>query len=147
MTVTALDRQTTAPPGPVRARHAVSIKRDPASTPGRLTDRDAAWPDLARRIVRRALADWGQPDLSDNAQLLASELLTNALSHGAGPRISFTVYLTEHRVGIEVRDGSPARPVLCHAAPEDESGRGLILVDALADAWGVSPDGMTTWCA
>ncbi|MFF0698551.1 ATP-binding protein [Streptomyces tendae] len=55
-------------------------------------------------------------------------------------------YLTDVHVVIEVDDGSPCTPVLRCPGPDDESGRGLLLVQALAEAWGVSPDGTTTWC-
>ncbi|MER5756906.1 ATP-binding protein [Streptomyces sp. NPDC002088] len=48
---------------------------------------------------------------------------------------------------IKVRDGCPDLPVLRHAGPDDEGGRGLLLVESLAETWGVSPDGTTTWCS
>jgi len=57
------------------------------------------------------------------------------------------VYLTDMHLLIEVRDGSHELPVPGDAALDDEEGRGLFLVEAIADGWGVSPDGTTTWCS
>ncbi|MEV6056925.1 ATP-binding protein [Streptomyces sp. NPDC052107] len=107
---------------------------------------DAAWPQRLRRIVRAGLIHWGCPDLVDTAELLLTELATNALRHGRGPEIDVHVYLKDDRCVMEVDDGSPHRPRLRQAGPEDEGGRGLFLVQALAEEWGVSPDGTTTWC-
>ncbi|MGP4089637.1 ATP-binding protein [Streptomyces sp. KR55] len=147
MTSTAVDTRTSASPQCVRTGHEVSIARDPASTAQRLTEREAAWPGRIRRIVRAGLKHWGRPDLIDTAELLTTELVTNALRHGRGPDIGFRLYLSNDQAVIEVRDGSSSLPVLRYAAPDDEEGRGLFLVDAMADAWGVSPDGTTTWCS
>ncbi|MFF8989158.1 ATP-binding protein [Streptomyces sp. NPDC014983] len=124
----------------------VSIERHPDPHTGGLSKADAVWPQRLRRLVRASLTYWRRPDLIDTAELLLTELATNALRHGCGPDISVRVLLEGPRCMIEVKDHSPARPELCHASPTDEGGRGLFLVDALAAAWGVSPDGTTTWC-
>ncbi|MFE9454047.1 ATP-binding protein [Streptomyces sp. NPDC006739] len=147
MTSTAVHTRISASPRALRAGHEVSIARDPASRPGRLTEADAAWPARCRRIVRAALNHWGQPDLTETAELLTTELVTNAFCHGTGPDVGFRLYLRHDRLVIEARDGSAARPELRCPAPDDENGRGLFLIDAMADAWGVSPDGTTTWCS
>ncbi|KAF2775259.1 ATP-binding protein [Streptomyces sp. OM5714] len=133
-------------PRPSLAGHEVVIRRDPASTPQRLTRADATWPARLRRIVRAALAHWDHPDLAEAAGLLTTELATNAFRHGRGRDIGFRFYLTDVHLVIEVDDGSPCTPVLRCPGPADESGRGLLLVQALAEAWGVSTDGTTTWC-
>ncbi|MEU3984630.1 ATP-binding protein [Streptomyces sp. NPDC026672] len=145
MTLTVLDGMRAACMRPGQAVYEVSIARDRASDPGRLTQADAVWPGRLRRIVRAALAYWGRPDLIEPAELLTTELATNALRHGTGT-VGFRLCVRDEHLVIEVRDGSPQRPVLRRAALDDESGRGLVLVDALADAWGTSPDGTTTWC-
>ena len=131
----------------VRASLAVSIARSGDSPAGSLTVEDAAWPHRIRRVVRANLKQWGQPDLSASAELLTTELLTNAFQHGTAPTVTVRLFLTDSLLCIEVADGSPNRPVARDAAPDDEDGRGLLLVGAIADAWGVSQDGTTTWCS
>jgi signal transduction histidine kinase len=98
------------------------------------------------------------PALSDTAELLATELLTNALQHTAGGAV-LTATLTPgpgHRLRVEVRDSLARRPrapepgAVSRALATGEhgtSGRGLILVEALADAWGAQArdDGKVVW--
>ncbi|MFC9931696.1 ATP-binding protein [Streptomyces sp. NPDC127190] len=132
----------------IRAALEVSIERHPGqdSLTGDLSEADAAWPKRLRRIVRASLTYWRRPDLIETAELLLSELATNALRHGHGHDITVRVFFHDGCCVIEVNDGSSARPALRRASPTDEGGRGLILVDALAESWGVSDDGATTWC-
>ena len=77
-------------------------------------------------------------DVADDALLLVTELVTNALLHGAGPLI-VSVECVEHGVRVLVRDGSPVLPQQRRAAPEDEGGRGLALLAELSHAWGARP--------
>ncbi|MGW7479900.1 SpoIIE family protein phosphatase [Nonomuraea muscovyensis] len=94
-------------------------------------------PAAARRFVRRVLADWRLGDLADDAVLLTSELVTNAVVH-AGTGVELTCRLVPHAdppvLEIEVGDH---RPALTVAAP----GRGLTLAGMLADGWGVTYTG------
>jgi anti-sigma regulatory factor (Ser/Thr protein kinase) len=98
----------------------------------------------AREQARKALTDWGLADHTDLAELIVSELATNALSYGAGP---ITIRLS-HTAGcdlrLEVHDYGRTRPVLNQATADDEQGRGLALLAALADlhggTWGVADD-------
>ncbi|MDV6291305.1 ATP-binding protein [Streptomyces sp. UP1A-1] len=99
-----------------------------------------------RRLARASLTHWGRSDLADTAELLLTELVTNALRHACGTEIGVRIYLRDAQLVIEVNDGSPVAPMPRPAGPDDETGRGLFLVEALADSWGVSPDGTTTWC-
>jgi anti-sigma regulatory factor (Ser/Thr protein kinase) len=124
----------------------MSFERDEDSTAGGIADADRAVPGRARVIVRAGLRYWGWSGLIESADVLVTELVTNALEHGIGD-VGLRVYLTGTHLLIEVRDGSHEIPVLREAAPDDENGRGLFLVRAIADAWGVSADGMTTWCS
>ena len=79
--------------------------------------------------------------------LLVTELVTNAIVH-AQTSIVVTVTTHESAVRVAVRDESPARPFLKTAAPTDVTGRGMAIVDGLADAWGVETApgaGKTVW--
>ena len=102
----------------------------------------------ARRFVRDTLLSWGvtgeadgTDELLDDAMLLTSELVTNAVVH-AGTPVRVTCRLADGAVEVVVRDGQPAR--LVPESAEDEpslertGGRGLLLPAALASAWGVA---------
>jgi hypothetical protein len=87
-----------------------------------------------RAQVAARLAGWGLHALTDTAQLLVSELVTNALLHGAG---ALGVRLIKGRTLLcEVHDDGADMPHLRHADATDESGRGLQLVHHLAERWG-----------
>ncbi|MFD5659862.1 ATP-binding protein [Streptomyces hirsutus] len=130
----------------VRKALELSIERRPGPDTGELSVADAAWPQRLRRIVGTGLTSWGRSDLVETAELLLTELATNALRHAHGLDIGIRVQLQGDHLMIEVEDGSPLRPMPRCAGPDDENGRGLFLIDALAKAWGVSDDGTTTWC-
>ncbi len=130
----------------VRTALEMSIVRRPNPDSDGLSEQDALWPQRLRRIVRARLAYWGRPDLIDKAELLLTELATNALRHGKGHKVGVRVFFRAGRCVIEVDDGSSTRPELRHAGLDDEGGRGLLLVESLAEEWGVSDDGTTTWC-
>ncbi|MEV0690598.1 ATP-binding protein [Streptomyces sp. NPDC050388] len=111
---------------------------------------------LARRLVSHRLDAWGHPYASpanETVTLIAAELTANAVRHGHVPGRDFHVRLTQAEDGtlrIEVTDTrTERRPVAGTPAPDGESGRGLLLVDALADDWGVLPrptgPGKTVW--
>ncbi|MFE5492014.1 SpoIIE family protein phosphatase [Streptomyces virginiae] len=105
-------------------------------------DRIATW-DLApdpslvsdvRGAATRQLADWGLDELAFAAELMLSELVTNAVRYGSKP---IQVRLIHDRTLIcEVSDGSNTAPHLRRAASTDEGGRGLFLVAQLSQAWG-----------
>ncbi|GAA5061214.1 hypothetical protein GCM10023336_38510 [Streptomyces similanensis] len=82
--------------------------------------------------------------LADDVVLVVSELVANAVEHGQGT-VGLRLRHTLEEARVEVTDGSPAPARLRAASPEDEHGRGLLLVSVLASAWGVSDDGRTTW--
>ena len=124
----------------------VSIERRPDPDSAALSEADAAWPRRLRRIARASLSHWGRSDLIESVDLLLTELATNALRHGSGIDVGVRISMQDDSLKIEVNDGSPTRPELRHAALDDEGGRGLLLVESLAEEWGVSPDGTTTWC-
>ncbi|WP_448332329.1 ATP-binding protein [Streptomyces sp. DSM 41534] len=94
----------------------------------------------ARRHAARLIADWGHPALADDVSLIVSELATNAMRHGSIPGRLFRVQLTltKTRLRIAVSDPRGERlPRPRHPSPRDRHGRGLLIVRALADRWGV----------
>lgn len=94
----------------------------------------------ARRMVRTALDVWHLPMLVDGASLVVTELVANAVDHARGSCIRVTVTRTgETGVRIAVVDKDRKRPDLRPATPDDERGRGLWLVDAVSEVWGVDP--------
>jgi PAS domain S-box-containing protein len=100
----------------------------------------------ARRLVRRVLAEAGRQDLVETAELLVSEVVTNALLH-AGTPVDVRASLDDRGVRVEVRDGSRHLPVRRSYAPTAGTGRGLMLLDQMVDEWGVSreAEGKTVW--
>lgn len=74
------------------------------------------------------------------AWLVVSELFTNTVAHARMDRVRVTVSrVDEHVVRVSVIDCSHAKPQVREARADDESGRGLALVDALSTDWGVDP--------
>ncbi|MEU7068327.1 ATP-binding protein [Streptomyces sp. NPDC046161] len=109
-------------------------------------DPDARLPQQARRITAACMGVWRVRDLTDDAVLLVSELVTNAFQHGAGTTVQVRLYLTERYVCIEVRSGYVDGVEVKGAADVDESGRGLHLVSRIADDWSVTSDHAGLWC-
>lgn len=99
---------------------------------------EPATAELGRELVRDVLGVWRLDGLADRAALIVTELVANASRHTPCSEIRLMVGrpdATRLRVGVVDRD--PSRlPILSQAADDDESGRGLFLVDALADRWG-----------
>ncbi|GAA4219538.1 hypothetical protein GCM10023075_03750 [Streptosporangium album] len=96
---------------------------------------DASSTPAARHLIRAQLADWGYDEQSEVAELLVSELVTNALLHGWGEPL-LTLSSQGDMLRCEVEDENP---VLLRAEEEpgnDEGGRGLLLVDLLSRSWG-----------
>ncbi|TNM59793.1 ATP-binding protein [Streptomyces sp. NP160] len=101
----------------------------------------------ARRFVETELAALGRPDLSDDAGLVLSELAANAVLHARTP-FEVVVSSADHRcVRVDVLDGSSSLPVLATALQTSTTGRGMVLVAALASRWGSErlEDGKTVW--
>lgn len=102
-----------------------------------------------RRIVRSYFHLWRLEELTDAAELAITELLANVVRHVPDRRCGLLVLRQESGVRIEVTDAAPGLPAL--REPEDglaEDGRGLLLVDAVTDRWGVVPHaqgGKTVW--
>jgi anti-sigma regulatory factor (Ser/Thr protein kinase) len=106
-----------------------------------------AAPAAARRYVREALA--GQPDcVVDTASLIVSELSTNCVRH-AHTDLAVTIEQTESQIRVDIADTGTGVVTPRHPGPAEFSGRGLWIVDQLADAWGVrergNGDGKSVW--
>lgn len=103
----------------------------------------------ARQFVREAVIDWALGTRLDDVLLCVSELATNALIHGVPPGRGYRLRLRLLPDGVfrvEVHDSGDGRPDV--REPCGESGRGLMLVAALADKWGVAErsPGKIVWC-
>lgn len=92
----------------------------------------------ARGLVAQACADAATgPECAATAALLTSEVVTNALLHGRG-RVRLQICADDLRVRVEVGDDDPRHPGAPAQRDGAESGRGMLILDELAAAWGVS---------
>jgi anti-sigma regulatory factor (Ser/Thr protein kinase) len=107
----------------------------------------------ARALLRSQLSEWGiVGNVAETAELLLSELVTNSIQHArtpAGREIGVRFAYYDRRLRVEVADANSRQPEPRHASPHDEGGRGLTLVQSLADCWGCCPRvhgiGKATW--
>ncbi|GAA2285453.1 hypothetical protein GCM10010415_64300 [Streptomyces atrovirens] len=110
---------------------------------------------LARLLAAHQLAEWGHPhgtETHDTVVLVVAELAANAVLHGRVPGRDFALSLSydaaRGAVRIEVTDTHPAQPARKAPDADEDGGRGLVLVDALAADWGVRDrpgPGKTVW--
>ena len=127
---------------------------DPAADIEWLLPRHARSVGRARGLFRSWAEELQLPvGTAETATLLLSELMTNAVRHGrvAGRDVAARCRITAAgALRVEVSDAGTDLPVLRQAAPDDESGRGLALVAALAARWDAEPRaygiGKTVWC-
>ncbi|MEV5386111.1 ATP-binding protein [Streptomyces sp. NPDC052721] len=130
---TPAGRRTLGVPGA-----AVTLAHKPLGTQSRVLPRESESSSVARNFVADVLKDWGLASVQDDAALVVTELVNNAIRHTGTPRLRVTVCrMSPGKVRIGVIDRRPALvPDLRCAGPLDTSGRGLALVDALTRAWG-----------
>lgn len=131
------------------ARRALELFGDPTKAEVPLPSRPESAATARRLAQVVVLREWGlTPRMTEDAVLLVSELVGNAVRH-TGARV-FGLRMGRRRgwIRIEVRDPSRGLPCLMPVQDMDISGRGLFLVDKLSDRWGVDllPLGKTTWC-
>lgn len=122
--------------GPDRAAAERRFRFELAAHPGS--------PAQARRLTRARLNGWSVcEDICDTALLVVTELVTNALVHTASSLIVCELHDGADLVRIAVRDEgcAPGAPHPSRARPEEEHGRGLLLIDALCHAWGAHEHG------
>ncbi|MGH3744352.1 MAG: ATP-binding protein [Mycobacteriales bacterium] len=101
----------------------------------------------ARRFVTDALHGWALDDLADEATLLTSEVVTNALLHAGSERICLRLRRLADGVRVEVDDESALLPRPRRVSRLSDTGRGIGLVEDGARAWGARPtaQGKTVW--
>jgi anti-sigma regulatory factor (Ser/Thr protein kinase) len=104
----------------------------------------------ARSLARQIVLEWGRAELADTAELLVSELVTNAIQASASlPAPVVRLWLVAERDSIVIRvwDASPGMPRHREADPESEHGWGLVLVASLSKQWGTcrKPTGKVVW--
>ncbi|HSA50217.1 MAG TPA: ATP-binding protein [Yinghuangia sp.] len=94
--------------------------------------------EIGRNLVRDVLRVWRLDVLADRAELIVTELIANAVRHAPCDEIRLIVGRpSPTRVRIGLVDQEPSRhPVVRRASGDDESGRGLLLIDAVSDRWG-----------
>jgi anti-sigma regulatory factor (Ser/Thr protein kinase) len=140
---------------------AVRPHRDRRDSPSRHASADlAAEPAAAgraRSLIRDTLARWHLDHLADDAEAIASELITNAVDKAQPPRaalpaIIFAIHRRPGELRIIVWDNGPGHPARTDAGPDAEAGRGLAIVDALSgQKWGWWPTprsgGKVVWAA
>ncbi len=115
------------------------VKRQLASTP--------ASAGIARRFANDVLTDWGVIELADQVSLCVSELVTNALIHTATD-VELVLRLSTSAVRVEVVDQSDRLPIVRDRSQDgDTTGRGLTIVEAMADSWGIDTTngGKSVW--
>jgi anti-sigma regulatory factor (Ser/Thr protein kinase) len=95
-------------------------------------------PAVAREAVRRVATHHLQGDVLDVAELLTSELVTNAVRHGTGV-VTLAIELAGRSLAVSVGDDAPDVPQVPPQKLLSLGGRGMLMVDSLAGAWGVTP--------
>jgi anti-sigma regulatory factor (Ser/Thr protein kinase) len=107
---------------------------------------EATAPHTARAFVRRTLHEWSLDALGDVTELLVSELVANVVIH-AHSAMTLRAELGGQVLHVAVEDGSTELPVVASSDADDEHGRGMLLIAALADRWGAErrSGGKTVW--
>ena len=95
-------------------------------------------PAQARRVVRETIGTLVPADVAHTAELLVSELVTNAITHGTGT-VRLAIDCADHCLSVTVGDDEPAAPQLQPEELMSDGGRGLRMIESLASAWGVKP--------
>jgi CheY-like chemotaxis protein len=122
-----------------------NVGRTPADVRVLEAPRDVVAGARARELVRQAVRDWGLATILDDAALVVTELVTNAVTHGGDFRLQLS--RTSGALRIEVVDDGAGTPEPQPQDIEAEGGRGIMLVDAMSSSWGVEnvPRGKLVW--
>jgi len=95
-------------------------------------------PQLARAFLRKLFDEAKLDGFGDVTELLVTELVANVVTHVGAP-MTLRVQKHDSRMRVEIEDPSPEVPVVHHPDAAEEHGRGVLLVERLANAWGVDP--------
>ncbi len=105
--------------------------------------------------AKAVMQEWGLPALAEDVELIVSELVTNSIRAAGRSRggeltdavVRLWLSCDLHRILISVWDGNGQMPVRQDAGPDEESGRGLMLVEHLSSEWGtyLKADGKVVW--
>ncbi|MEU3133179.1 ATP-binding protein [Streptomyces sp. NPDC006854] len=144
----ASQRPTATRAGGLVEEHFSITKRSPGERPPPV---DESRVRAMRLVTRASLTSRGLTCVADDATLVVSELITNAIVHSGGRHIRLTLDVCNGVLRIRVHDGvAGPRPTAQCPKDDDEHGRGLMLVREIArsrqGSWGVSDNGATTWC-
>ena len=103
-------------------------------------------PQLARAFLRATLHTWELDGFGEVTELLVTELVANVVTHVGAP-MTLRVHRQPSSVRVEIEDPSTQLPEVHHPDAADEHGRGVLLVDQLADHWGAEQhgEGKTVW--
>lgn len=131
-------------------RMVVSFAVSVSSRRGDVTTEDARRVAMVRRVTRARLRYCGLHALVDDATLIVSELVTNAILHSGGSQVTLTMVIRGGVLRLAVHDEMPGVPATCIVDSDSERGRGLFLVDFLArengGKWGATDEGATIYC-
>jgi hypothetical protein len=111
------------------------------------TEAEKIVPGQVRRAAAAELSSWGLELLLEPASLLLSEMVTNAYQHAGGDHVDVCLIRTDTLLRIEVGGPGTRPPVPRQAASNEEGGRGLVLVDAIANDWGFCEERSVVWCS
>ena len=147
---TALDRMAIGRAVDVHPTRALAMAAVADTPPVRYRRHLPAVPSaaaLARQLVVEACAARRLPRLADDAEVVVTELVANAVRH-AGGDLWLSIAVGLRFLHMSLWDGSPVRPVVVRPDPDTgQGGRGLAVVDALASSWGsaLTPEGKVVW--
>lgn len=131
-------------------RMSMCFEVSPTRAGNGIPEGDARRVQMARRVTAARLRYCGLESLIDDATLIVSELVTNAIQHSGGAQVTFTMTVRGGFLRIAVHAETTGRPAVRSADRDAERGRGLFLVQCFATdhggTWGTSDDGDITWC-
>ncbi|MFI6285806.1 SpoIIE family protein phosphatase [Streptomyces sp. NPDC051018] len=134
------------------SREGTAVREAPRRTAMTIAQAEPERISAARRTARELLHDWADPEQIDAAVLMVSEMVTNVLVHTDGNALLVAEVTSgdsegPRRVRVQVSDTSDELPHMRRPGELASSGRGLVLMEMLADAWGVDPrgEGKSIW--